>query len=351
MPDEQNPNSGASTDGLELSSAQENQDPVDAGQTSDGTATESQESSTPADEGSDTRDVFAEIVGDDHDDDKDAEQPEPAADDRKPETDADAPKGDEEKDKPQEQKPKVEDNPNDPPRRRIKNLEKIRDDLTEKTQQMEGAFRALNQGFVNAGLDPQRGMDELHMFARAKSGDAQAKAELAKRYGIEPTPAPPAETALTAKQKALLEDYGLDEEFTALAKAPETTQKPESKQPPAEAPKPAQPAAHTRDELEARETMSLTASAVRRAEPEHAQKILEKAASILQTKVAKYRSSPGAWGELFREAVGEATAAVKAPARPAQRVPQSLRGTNGSGGTTTKSPKNGIDAEFPGLFD
>jgi hypothetical protein len=362
MQNTQTPQSGEAADGLDDVNALTSQDPADAGKTGDGTATDDATGNeTQAGEQEDTRDVFSELTGDD--DEIEEEKPEkPAATDADRKTDDAKPtaeKADKDGEQTQEKPAATEDNPNDPPRRRIKNLEKIRDKLTEEREALKqertgltDAFKALNQGFTDAGLDPAKGLDELQILAKAKAGDQTARQEVAKRYGIT-VEAPATPAALNPKQLALLEEMGLTEEWEAASAAPKAKEAPESKQAEPAKESPAKPVetGPTRDELLAKESMSLIAQAVRQAEPEQAQKILTRASEILQATVHEHQSHPSKWGELFRKAVGTATAEAKAPARTTQRTPRTLRGQSSSGGSPSKAPANGIDADFPGLFD
>jgi hypothetical protein len=363
-------NPGASADGQELPAAQgQHQDPADTGKTG------SDAGSVNGDDRAEqtTTDAIAEEFPElgDEDDDRDGDEgtqdqdqaktPDQARkteDDEPPQGSDQAKQPDEDQGKDGEGDPPK---PDDPPRRRIRNLEKQLKEREAEAKQLMGSFETLNTLFQKAGLDPAKAADELDTLAKAKDGDQAARAALASRFGIQAQA--PAGPALTPAQTALLKDLDLLDEFTkagatpAAGADPKATGQPPAKaggEPPTPAGTQAAPGFEPAALAAAEEGMRVIAHGVRAGEPTKAAAILEDAAKRFQASVEKaaeeygVRPAPAKWPGLFRKAVGEATAAALAAKRPAQgNPPKTLRASSQG---THAAPTDSLSEVFPGTF-
>jgi hypothetical protein len=362
-------NPGASADGQELPAAQgQHQDPADAGKTGSDAGTVNGDDRAAQDTTDAIAEAFPELGDEDDDRDGDegtqdqdqAQAPDQA---RKPEDDEPS-QGSDQAQKPDEDQGKDGEGdppkPDDPPRRRIRNLEKQLKEREAEAKQLLGSFETLNTLFIQAGLDPAKAADELTTLAKAKDGDQAARAALASRFGIQAQA--PASPALTPAQTALLKELDLLDEFAKAGATPAPAAS--GSQAPTPAPAPAAaakapagpqdgPGFAPADLAAAEEGMRVIAHGVRAGEPTKAAAILEDAAKRFQQSVDAaaqefgVRPPPAKWPALFRKAVGEATAAALAAKRPTQtRPPAALRSSSQG---APRAPADSISELFPGL--
>ena len=227
-------------------------------------------------------------------------------------------------------------------RARIKNLEK-------EQQGYLSAFERLNEGFMQAGLDPAKALDELRTFKAARDGDANARKSLADRYGIKPEQAKP---ALTDRHRALLEEYGLTEDFADLiAPPPAPAKADEGKPPEAKAPQQQAPEAQPAQVPQAvQDDLAKIAGGVRESNQEQAQAILERARALMLEEISRVAEEHGVqplpekWPGLLRKAVGKATAELTKPKGDMTRRRAAMRPTPGGGQEAT--PRDALDEAF-----